>query len=199
MEVVVVVEVAIGVEVEPVEDAIVVVVDVLPVVDPITVPVVVASVRFAHQHAVLVRVDRVRVVYARAVPSLYLVPSRYHEWVLLVQQAIVVEVEWDVAGVEGGSTEWIVWESSSPHVRVQPVPDQVVILVYGAVPVIVEVSVVIHLAVDAGDLYSGVGNRIVAYAVVVGVDLMAGVRDAVVVVVDVVHVQQAVVVVVGVG
>ena len=142
------------------------------------------------------RVDRVRIVYAGAVPTLDFGPGRVHERIQLVLQTVIVEVEGDVVGEWG---EWVVGDGSATHIWIQPVPDQVVVLVYGAVPVIVEVTVVVQLAVNAGNLDYSVRDRVVAYTVVVGVDLMAGVREAVVVVIDVVHVHQTVVVVVGVG
>ena len=100
MEVVVVVEIAVLVDVEPVEDTIAVVVDILPVVDAVAVPVVVAGVRLPHQDAVLMRVDRIGISEARAVPGLNLVVGRVHERILLIEYAIIIEIEWEVIGVE---------------------------------------------------------------------------------------------------
>ena len=199
VEIIVVVEIAVLVDVEPVEDSVVVVVDVLPVVDAVAVPIVVAGVRFSHQDAVLVRVDRVGVGEAGAVPGLNLIVGRHHEWVFLIGNAVVIEIEWDVVGVNRRAAEGVVGQCRTSHVLIKPVPYQIVVLVYRSVPVIIEISIVVQLAIYAGYLYPGVWHRIVPYSIAIGVDLIACIWNAVVVIVDIVHVHQAVVVVVGVG
>ena len=199
MEIVVVVKVAVLVDVQPVEYAVVVVVYVLPVVNAVAVPVVVSCVRLTHQDAVLVGVDRIWVGEARAVPVLDLIVGRVHVRILLVGYTIIIQVERDVVGVHRRAPEGVVRQSRSPHVRVQPVPNQIVVLIDRSVPVIVDVPIVVHLAIHPWDLNLGVWHRVVAQPIAVGVNLVAGVRDSVVVIIDVVHVHQAVVVVIGVG
>ena len=145
------------------------------------------------------RVNRVGIGETWAVPVLNLIVGRYHEWVLFIGNTVVIEIEWDVVGEHRRAAQRIVRKWRTSHIHVKPVPYQIVVLVYRPVPVIIEISVVVQLAINAGNLYSSVWYRIVTLTVAIGVNLIACIRNTIVVVVDIVHVHQAVVVVVGVG
>ena len=147
MEVVVVVKVTVPIDVEGIDDAVVVVINVVPVADAITVPVVELRERGSSSLTAWVWVDGVRVGLRWAVPRRNIGSGIERERVVLVLDVVVVKVVRKVGTAHGKVAE-VVGGLRAAHVNVEPVVDTVVVLVEGAQEVIVKVVVVIDFTID---------------------------------------------------
>ena len=147
VEVVVVVQVAVPVDVQCVHDAVVVIVNVVPVADPITVPVVELGIGCTTGLAARIRIDRVGVGLRGAVPRGHISSTVKREGVVLVLDVVVVKVVGKVSTAHGEVAE-VVRRGGATHVSVKPVVDAVVVLVKRSAHVIVKVAVVIQFTID---------------------------------------------------
>ena len=147
VEVVVVVEVTIPIDVQNVDDAVVVVINVIPVVDAIAVPVVELRKGSASCLTPNVRVGWVGVGLSWAVPCGHIRGSIEWERVVFVLNVVVVEVVREICSANGKVSE-VIGFCCTAHVRVEPVVDAVVVLVKRPTHVVIKVAVVIELTVD---------------------------------------------------
>ena len=147
MEVVVVVKVTVPIDVQGVDDAVVVVIDVVPVADAVAVPVVELRERGSSSLTAWVWVDGVRVGLGWAVPRRDIGSGVEREGVVLVLDVVVVKVVRKVGSAHGKVAE-VVGGLRAAHVDVEPVVDTVVVLVKRTQEVIVEVVVVVDFTID---------------------------------------------------
>ena len=147
MKVVVVVQIAVPVNVERIDDPVVVVVNVVPVTDAVSVPIVELREGSASRLAPGVGAHRIGVGLRWAVPRQDVRCRIQRERVVLVLDVVVVKVVRSVCTAHGEIAE-IVWGLSAPHVGVKPVVDGVVVLVEGAKPVVVKVTVIVDFTID---------------------------------------------------
>ena len=150
MEVSVVIEIAIPINVENVDDSIVVVIDVFPVENTVSVPVVELGERGSTCLTSWIRVDRVWIGCCWAVPTNDVCCLVEWETVVLVVDVIVVKVVLEVGCITADeNVTKVVWACCTTKFWVKPVVNSVVVLIEWSKAVIVEVLIVIDFTIEA--------------------------------------------------
>ena len=147
MQVVVVVKIAIPVNVKHVDDAVVVVVNVVPIADAVAVPVVELRKRCSSCLTARVGTDRVGIGLCWAVPCGDIGCRIKREGVVLVFDVVVVQIVGTVRSTYGKITE-VVRGLRAAHVDVEPVVKAVVVLIKRTADIVVQVVIVVNLAID---------------------------------------------------
>ena len=149
MKISIVVEVAIPVDVENIDDSIVVVVDVFPVENTVTIPVVELGERGSAGLTSWVWVDWVWIGCCWAVPPYDVSCLIEWETVVLVVDVVVVKVVLEVGCITADeNVTKIVWACCTPKFRVKPVVNSVVVLIEWSKAVIIEILIVIDFTIE---------------------------------------------------
>ncbi len=149
MKVCVVVEVAIPIDIECIDDPVVIVINVIPVGNTIAIPIIELGERGALRGAAWIWIHGVWRRHCWAVPSSDIRCLVQWERVVFVLDLIVVKIVFEVACVATHrDVAEVVRGGCSAHVRIEPIVDGVVILIERTEAVVVEVLIVINLTVD---------------------------------------------------
>ena len=155
-----------------------------------------------------IRVCWVRVCGSWAVPSQNVGCFVKRETIIFVVDVIVISIVLKVCSISTYQhIPEIVWRSCPSHIRVKPVVNCVVVLVKRTKAIVVKILVVIKFAIHSrftvsvstwSFIWSSVCPCIIAKAIIVVIDVCTNVWNSVVVVIRVEHVEDAVVIVIGI-
>ena len=209
MQVAIVVKVTIPIDVENVNDSIVVIIDVFPVENAITIPIIELGERCTACLTSWIRIDWVRICCCRTVPCNNIGCLVERETVIFVVDVVIIKIVFEIGCIPTyENISKIVWTGGTAEFWVQPIIDAVVILVEWPHTVIVKVLVIIDFTIKSC-LAVCIATRclvrcvvltsVISEAVTIVVDVNTGVRNTVIVVVRVEHVENSVVIIICIG
>ena len=150
MKISIVVEIAIPVYVENIDDSIVVVIDVFPVENTVSIPVVELGERGATGLTSWVWVDWVRVGCCWAVPPDDVSCLVEWETVVLVVDVVVVKIVLKVGCITADeNVSEVIWACCPTEFWIEPIVNSVVVLIERSKAVVIKVLIVIDFTIEA--------------------------------------------------
>ena len=209
MQVSVVVEVTIPVDVENVDDSIIVIIDVFPVENAITIPVIELGERCTACLTSWIWVNRIWICCCWTVPCDNIGCLVKRETVVFIVDVVIVKIIFEIGCIPTyENVSKVVRTGGAAEFWVQPIIDAVVILVKWSHAVIVKVLVIIDFTIKSS-LAVCIATRclvrcvvltsVISEAVTIVVDVNTCVRNTVIVVVWVEHIEDSVIIVICIG